>query len=173
MQGHVVPFGRHKGKPLPEVPASYLDWLLREVKLSTGLRNAVAGELARRGVAVPPPPAPKPPPPCSRCRGSALRLEWMEDSLGRRQVRRSCAGCGGFRGFAGQSPANVAEADGNASPTAVLDALQLAEADGCRLVSDGRGVSVEPWDRGSERLKSLVRQQQHLQAGLLGKGRTA
>jgi uncharacterized protein (DUF3820 family) len=30
-----IPFGRHKGKPLDTVPASYLDWLLRECKLSS------------------------------------------------------------------------------------------------------------------------------------------
>jgi uncharacterized protein (DUF3820 family) len=30
-----MPFGRYKGKPLAEVPASYLLWLARECKLSS------------------------------------------------------------------------------------------------------------------------------------------
>jgi hypothetical protein len=50
-----LPFGKHKGRPLAEVPASYLSWLLAEVKLSSGLRCAVAAELTRRGPYSPPP----------------------------------------------------------------------------------------------------------------------
>ena len=52
-----LPFGRHRGKLLPDVPSDYLAWLLRAVKLSRGLRDAVAAELVGRGVAAPPPPA--------------------------------------------------------------------------------------------------------------------
>jgi hypothetical protein len=45
----VFPFGKHKDEPLANVPASYLLWSLRDCKLSSGLRAAVAGELQRRG----------------------------------------------------------------------------------------------------------------------------
>jgi uncharacterized protein (DUF3820 family) len=41
---HTLPFGRHKGKPLAEVPVDYLLWALRECKLSSGLFAAVAGD---------------------------------------------------------------------------------------------------------------------------------
>ena len=57
---HRLPFGRHQNKPLAEVPADYLGWLLREAKLSSGLRSAVAGELERRGLVAPPQPEPRP-----------------------------------------------------------------------------------------------------------------
>jgi hypothetical protein len=43
-----LPFGRHKGEPLGQVPSHYLAWFLRECKPSTGLRAAVAAELTRR-----------------------------------------------------------------------------------------------------------------------------
>ena len=46
MVSHTLPFGKHKGVPLPDVPLSYLQWLLREVKLSYGLRAAVADQPA-------------------------------------------------------------------------------------------------------------------------------
>jgi hypothetical protein len=42
-----LPFGKHRGAPLADVPTSYLQWLLREAKLCSGLRLAVADELRR------------------------------------------------------------------------------------------------------------------------------
>jgi hypothetical protein len=55
-QEHTMPFGKHAGKPLGEVPSGYLAWLIREFKLSSGLRAAVPDELTRRNVDTPPPP---------------------------------------------------------------------------------------------------------------------
>jgi hypothetical protein len=43
-----LPFGKHKGRPLGDVPGDYLRWMLRECKLSSGLRAAVGAELATR-----------------------------------------------------------------------------------------------------------------------------
>jgi uncharacterized protein (DUF3820 family) len=31
-----LPFGRHKGKPLGDVPGDYLRWMLKECRLSSG-----------------------------------------------------------------------------------------------------------------------------------------
>jgi uncharacterized protein (DUF3820 family) len=42
-----MPWGRHKGKLLSEVPAPYLAWMLEECGLSTPIRRAVLAELAR------------------------------------------------------------------------------------------------------------------------------
>ena len=44
---HRLPFGRHQGQPLDTVPADYLRWAIRDCRLSSGLRTAVAGELQR------------------------------------------------------------------------------------------------------------------------------
>jgi hypothetical protein len=60
---HFLPFGKHRGKPLPQVPTGYLRWALDTVKLSTGLRAAVRGELLSRGVhpsRLSPEPVPRP-----------------------------------------------------------------------------------------------------------------
>jgi hypothetical protein len=51
-----LPFGKHKGKALGEVPGGYLAWLASACKLSAGLRDAVAAELCARGLPVPPTP---------------------------------------------------------------------------------------------------------------------
>jgi hypothetical protein len=111
---HVLPVGKWKGRALGEIDSGYLQWVLREWKLSTGLRSAVEGELRRRGIEPPAAaPPPKPLPPC-RCGSADLRLLWHEFRDGRRQVRRECAGCGACRGFAPQLPEFVAEADRNA-----------------------------------------------------------
>src|SRR5579872_2123855 len=90
-QPPALPFGRHKGLPLAEVPASYLLWCLRECKLSSGLRAAVAGELARRGVEAPAPPEPRPVPPCRYCGGARFVCRWQEDRRGGRRLRAECA----------------------------------------------------------------------------------
>jgi hypothetical protein len=44
-----MPFGKHKGTPLVDVPTGYLQWVLRNcTDLHPGLRTALARELARR-----------------------------------------------------------------------------------------------------------------------------
>jgi hypothetical protein len=55
-----MPFGKHKGEYLCEIPADYLRWvLLNCTRISAYLRQAIATELAGRGA--PPPPGPTPP----------------------------------------------------------------------------------------------------------------
>src|SRR5262245_46020848 len=93
-------FGRWKGRDLAEVDTGYLQWALRTVKLSTGVRLAVAAELRRRDRSVPeqPPPAP---PRCPDCKSaSEPRYCWQEDSTGRRRIRTECAACQRWLGFA-------------------------------------------------------------------------
>jgi hypothetical protein len=48
-----MPFGRHRGDPLSTIPADYLDWLWRTVRLGRGFHAAVADELYRRGAVRP------------------------------------------------------------------------------------------------------------------------
>jgi hypothetical protein len=51
-----MPFGKHRDKPLDEVPTSYLRWVLREcVNIELWLRMAVVAELALRCGEEPPP----------------------------------------------------------------------------------------------------------------------
>src|SRR5437870_2243042 len=90
----VLPFGKHKNQALDTVPSSYLLWLLRETKLSTGLRAAVADELARRGVRAPVQPPP-PPRRCPRCGSRELHGGWHQFADGTRQIRGTCTSCGG------------------------------------------------------------------------------
>jgi hypothetical protein len=91
---HVWPIGgRHCDKPLSQMPSDYLVWAAQTLKLSTGLREAVAGELRARGEHAPEPP-PWSPPPCRRCGVAGLLCSWAWDSLGRRYVPAACAGCG-------------------------------------------------------------------------------
>jgi hypothetical protein len=45
-----MPFGKHRDRPLTEVPGSYLRWLLRACDLDVPLRSAVLSELNRRVV---------------------------------------------------------------------------------------------------------------------------
>jgi hypothetical protein len=88
-----LPFGRHKHKPLAEVPEDYLLWLLGACRLSSGLRADVAGDLARRGIEAPPPPAPAPIPQCRTCGDAGHRVFWFVDRLERRRLRAECARC--------------------------------------------------------------------------------
>jgi hypothetical protein len=116
---HTMPFGRHKGVPLQEVPASYLEWAARTLKLSSGLRASVAAELERRGgkVPVPPPGAwDRPPGPCRDCGCPDVRYAWAEDRLGRRRVRAECAGCRRNRGTPPSRPPYSTAADAAAAP---------------------------------------------------------
>jgi hypothetical protein len=165
-----LPFGKHAGQDVATVPTPYLSWLASgAVKLSAGLRAAVRGELQRRGVALPdePPPAPRQ---CLRCGGTEMRLSWHQcGGKGKaRQIRSECRGCRRFCGFVGQTPAKVAEADGNAAPAPLLDVMALAESLGVKLVNvEGRYVRMEPWERVTPDLRTLVRQTQHLLLAML------
>jgi hypothetical protein len=98
MEPQTLPFGRHRGTPLPEVPAGYLRWLLAEAKLSSGLRTALAAELQARGVEVPPAP-PRKEPRCDRHPAAGFLCSWLVDAIGRRHVRATCATCGRRLGF--------------------------------------------------------------------------
>jgi hypothetical protein len=53
-----MPFGKHKGAPLEELPDDYLVWLNKAEDLYPPLRRAVDEEYARRfGPGGPPPPS--------------------------------------------------------------------------------------------------------------------
>jgi hypothetical protein len=165
-----LPFGRHRGEPLGQVPTSYLCWFLAEANPSTGLRAAVAAELRSRGYPIPDPPPPPPIRPCRRCGSTDARHTWQEDSAGNRRIRRACAVCRGFMQFAALLPAFIDEANHNASRAPVLDVLTRLEELGIDLVSDGRSVGFPPGDyeRVPADLRELVHQCNHTLAGLLG-----
>lgn len=170
LYAHVLPFGKHKNQPLDEVPTGYFLWMFREgVKLSSGLRAAVAAELQARGV-----PAPAPPSPCNRCGCPAVKHSWTECCNGTRQVSRNCARCESFRGFAPRIAPFTTEADAAASATPVLDVLTRLDDLGIVLSSDGRAVQFvdDGWHRCPADLKAIVRQCNRQLARLMGKGVT-
>src|SRR5262249_39613761 len=74
---HRLPFGRYQGASPRQVPTGYLAWLLRNCKLSTGLREAVRSELLSRPdcpAELPPGPGRGPAPSsCRRRGGGAVR----------------------------------------------------------------------------------------------------
>lgn len=144
-----LPWGRHKGVPLPDVPTSYLQWALRECRLSSGLRAAVAGELARRGIAAPPLPTPRPVPPCRHCGTAGFVARWQEDRRGARRLRAECAACRRWRTFLPEVPPYLDEANAATSETAILDVLTQLDALGIPLVSDGHVARV-PWPQERE-----------------------
>jgi hypothetical protein len=115
----------------------YLQWLLT-IKLSSGLRLAVADELRRRGRQAPEPAPPAPQLPCPQCGGREFRHRRLEDALGRRHIRRACARCGQKCGFAPHGEPYLSEAEAAASPTAPLDLLLWCNEAGVDLKSDGK-----------------------------------
>jgi hypothetical protein len=124
---HVMPFGKHRGAPLTDVPTSYLAWVMRTCKLSTGLRSAMGEELRSRPDCpedLPPEPAANTPPSCRGCGGTDLHLTWQPlGGAGGRVIRADCRGCGAFVYFAPQTPENVALADaGDEEPVPVPQA---------------------------------------------------
>lgn len=178
MNGITLPFGKHKGQPLPEVPTDYLQWWLATIeKQSAGLKGALVAEVERRGAT--PPPAPvrtaSAPLPCQRCRVVDVRHTWQEDRLGRKRIRRTCKRCGAWMGCAPTVEPFVSEANASASPTAVLDVLLMAEAEGVRLVSDGAAADLAPgdWRRASPQLRDRLQQCRHLLGSMLGRNGTA
>ena len=161
-----LPFGRHRGVPLPQVPTPYLVWLIGNAKLSSRLRALVAAELAGRGL--PAPCAPPPPAACQRCGPVETRCTWQEDSAGRKRIRRPCAKCGRYLQFVPTTEPFITEADRNASDAPTIAALVQAEIEGCTLACDGSRVYVvESYHRASVRLRELIRQQEPLLASLL------
>jgi uncharacterized protein (DUF3820 family) len=105
-----LPFGKHKDKPLGEVPDGYLLWVLRECKLSSGLHRAVSEELRRRGIDVPPPPLRR----CPDHPGAGLICRWFEDAQGRRRIRADCTRCWRYADYPPVAPPYTTEADSNA-----------------------------------------------------------
>jgi hypothetical protein len=108
-----MPFGLYRDRPLAEIPVGYLRWLTPRVKPGP-VRRALAAELRRRGVEVPPEPVP-PEPTCPGCGSTAMRYRWHGDTVGRQHVKRFCAGCGRSLGFA---PTDVYAAQANAAEAA-------------------------------------------------------
>jgi hypothetical protein len=107
---HTMPFGKHRDKPLAEVPSDYLLWVFGECKLSSGLRAAVEDELRRRNVATAPAPELRLIPECLRCGNLFHVCRWQTCSDGRRVIRASCAECGHFITFAPITSPYVEEA---------------------------------------------------------------
>jgi hypothetical protein len=169
-----LPFGKHKGRALndPEVPASYLAWMLRECRLGSGLRLAVADELRRRSWNVPEQPIPKPPR-CPDCRSAAeLRYSWLEDSAGRRRIRVECSSCRRWLGFAAEIEPFISLADQSTSMTAALDTLLLANELQIDLRSDGVTADFatpEDYRRAPARLRELLRQCRYRLGHLMGR----
>ncbi len=112
-----------------------------------------------------------PPRPCQQCGGTTARHTWQQDRLGRKHIRRECARCGTWLGFAPRVAPFTTEADAQASPTALLDALMQLEDLGLELRSDGATVWFAPgdWRRVPPSLYALVRQCNHQLARLLGR----
>ena len=166
-----LPFGRHKDKPLGEVPADYLLWLVRKCKLSSGLRTTIAGELSRRGVEVPAPPPPRPIPPCRDCGpGAGHVLFWMQDRVGRKRIRAECKRCRRLVDHPPCVPPYSTMADATASPTAMLDVLTRLDDLGVQLHSDGRAAWVggDDYRRVPPDLRALVKQCSHELAKMIG-----
>ncbi len=171
----VLPFGKHKDQPLGGVPADYLRWLLRECKLSSGLRAAVVEELTARGIATPPPAPPRPIQPCDRCGpAGGVLIGWMQIRTGGRRLRAECRRCRALLDHPPCVPPYTTEADKTLSTTAVLDALTRLETLGVELQSDGRGVWIG-WperQRVPAELVAVVRQCSHQLATMIGDTRT-
>jgi hypothetical protein len=173
MAEHLMPYGQYKGKTLADIPSSYLSWMLREHKLSSGFRAAVAAEIESRGGKAPPPPPPKPEPDCRRCGAGpeTINYSWLQTRNGGRQIRRTCGRCGEWLGSAPHVEPFISLANAAASATPVLDVLTRCEELGIRLRSDGAAVGFagpEDWKKATPELRNLVRQCRHSLAKMIG-----
>jgi hypothetical protein len=111
---HVMRYGKHRGRPLRDVPTDYLCWALATCdNLSAGLRAAIRADLEGRPDCHALPPDPEPVVlRCRHCGSTRLRLGWQTlRGTGRRAIRRECKRCGRFCDFASQTPENVAAAE--------------------------------------------------------------
>jgi hypothetical protein len=88
-----LPFGRHRGQPLTTVPTDYLRWVVREVRLSSGVQAAVLGELEARNIDAPPPGPARPVRRCAEHPDAEPVLVREEDSRGRCRIRAGCPRC--------------------------------------------------------------------------------
>jgi hypothetical protein len=175
MNAIVLPYGLHRGKPLPSVPTSYLLWMIGACKLSSGLRAALAEELTRRGFPTPAPPLPQPPE-CQRCRrkgrpSGSYTCTWQELSNGERRIRASCGVCWGFLTFLPEREPYLSMANSWSSDTAVLDVLVQLEALDVRLLSDGQTcwIAGEDQPRVPGELLCRLRECSHRLARLMGR----
>lgn len=107
----VFHFGRHKNRPLANIPGDYLLWALKTVKLTSRLREAVRPELTRRGAKVPASP-PASPRACPQCGGMDIQATWRTASNGALHIRGTCHDCGAWCGSLPQTPENVRAANG-------------------------------------------------------------
>jgi hypothetical protein len=161
----------HKGLPLLGVPTDYLRWCLSACNLSSGLRSAVAAELASRGVQVPEPP-PRPEPLCREHPGAGCRCLWGEDSLGRKFIRAECVRCCRSLGIMPKAEPYIGMADASATPTPVLDALVGFEAAGVEVRSDGKRAWVDgDYRRVPPDVRNALRQAKHQLAKMVGDNR--
>jgi hypothetical protein len=154
------------------VPTDYLQWALRTLKLSSGLREAVVAELRGRGIFVPP----QEPPawvvrPCHRCGDTDYLGFWMQDRRGLKRIQLECATCSTFLGFPPSRPPFSDLADLGTSKTAALDALLWLEGLGIEPRSDGVVVefSWEEYLRMPPELRRLVRQCRFTLGRMIGK----
>jgi hypothetical protein len=170
MDAHSLPFGKHKGQPLPAVPSGYLQWALATCKLSSGLRAAVAVELARRGLEAPPIPESALLPVCRDCGAVGIVGRWQEDCRGEKRIRGECLRCCGFLCWLPMQQPWIGQADA-ASKTPVLDVLTRLDDLGVELESDGNTVSIPwpHWRRVPEDVKGIIRQCNNQLARLIGK----
>jgi hypothetical protein len=168
MTDTTLPFGKYRDKPIPGVPSSYLTWLHRETKLSAPLRAAVAAELSRRGIDVPPPP-PRPDPKCREHPTAGYRALWGEDRAGRKFIRAECRQCHRSMGHLPLREPYTGMADANATATPVLDALVGLEDAGAGLASDGTSAWITGnWERVPQPVRDAVRQAKHSLGVMIG-----